>query len=79
MWLALLPAIIGLLTKILQILTSEQVQAKYKEYQNARKTNDARKALQKSDSNHLDALMASQHDRVLALCGRSGRGVGTGK
>jgi len=71
--LALLPAIIALLMRILDILTSDQVQAKFKEYQTGQQSNDARKALQKNDARHLDALMADQHDRVLkALRGRAG-------
>lgn len=73
MLLSLLPAIIGLLTKILDILTSEQIQAKLKEFQNEKRTNDARKALLKNDAGHVAALMSDQHDRVLAVCGSSGR------
>lgn len=79
MFLALLPTIISLLTKVLDILTSEQMQAKLKEFQNEKRTNDARKALLKNDAAHVAALMADQHDRVLSVCGGSGRGNDSGQ
>lgn len=73
MLLSLLPAIIGLLTKVLDILTSEAMQAKLKEFQNEKRTNEARKALLKSDTVLIAAVMADQHDRVQSLCGGARR------
>lgn len=76
---ALLPALINLLNRLLDLLQSKEFQAKLKEAQNVKRENEARKALLKKDAALIAALSSDQHDRVLALCGGAGRRNDTGE